>query len=56
MVLPRNQIHLDKWPIEFKRGGLFPKIWGPSQLPIYDASGLSVFRQVGKTYALFYYS
>ena len=48
-VLPRNQIHFDKWPTEFEKGGLFQKIWGTSELPTYDANGLSAFRQVEKT-------
>ena len=51
-VLLRNQIHWDKWPTEFEKGGPFQKIWGPSGLPIYDANGLSAFRQVAKTYEL----
>ena len=48
-VLPRNQIHWDKWPTEFGKGGPFHKIWGPSGLPINDANSLSAFRQVEKT-------
>ena len=47
-VLPRNQIHWDKWPTEFEKGGPFQKIWGPSEVPIYDTNGLSAFRQVEK--------
>ena len=27
-VLPRNQIHLNKWPTKFENGGPFQKIWG----------------------------
>ena len=48
-VLPRNQIHWDKWPSDIEKGGPFQKIWDPSELPIYDANGLSAFRQVEKT-------
>ena len=48
-VLPRNQIHWDKWLTEFEKGWRFQKIWGPSGLPIYDANSLSAFRQVEKT-------
>ena len=48
-VLPRNQIHWDKWPTEFEKVGPFQKIRGASELPIYDANGLSAFRQVEKT-------
>ena len=48
-VLPRNQIHWDKWPTEFEKGGPFQKIWDPSELPIYDANGLLAFRQDEKT-------
>ena len=29
-VLPRYQIHWDKWPTEFEKDGPFKKIWGPS--------------------------
>ena len=48
-ILARNQIHWDKWPTDFNKGGPFQKIWGPSELPVYDANGLSAFRQVEKT-------
>ena len=48
-VLPRNQIQWDKWPSELVKGGPFQKIWGPTELPIYDANGLAAFRQVEKT-------
>ena len=43
-VLPRIQIHWDKWPTEFEKGGLFQKIWGPSELSIDDANGLLALR------------
>ena len=43
-LLPRIQIHWDKWPREFEKGGPFQKIWGPSELPSYDANCLSAFR------------
>ena len=48
-VLPRNQIHWDKWPTEFEKGGPFQKLSGPSELPIYHVNGLPAFRQVEKT-------
>ena len=48
-VLPRNQIHRDEWPTEFEKGGPFKKLWGHSELSVYDANGLSTFRQVEKT-------
>ena len=48
-VLPKNQIHWDKWPTEFGKGGPFQKIWAPSELPIYNANGISAFRQLKKT-------
>ena len=48
-VLPRNQINWDKWPTELEKCGPFQKIWGPSELPIYDINGFSAFRQVEKT-------
>ena len=47
-VLPRNQIHWDKWPTELEKCGPFQKIWGPSELPIDDINGFSAFRQVEK--------
>ena len=43
-VLPRIQIQWHKWPTEFEKGGPFQKIWGPSELPTYDANDLSAFR------------
>ena len=55
-VLPKIQIHWEKWPTEFEKGGPFQKKWGPGELPIYDANGLSAFGQVGKTKALLDYS
>ena len=42
-VLPKIQIHWDKWPTGFEKGGPFQKIWGPSELSIYDANGFSTF-------------
>ena len=48
-VLPRNQICCDKWPTELEKVGPFQKTWGPSEFPMYDAKGLSAFRQVEKT-------
>ena len=45
-VLPRYQIHWDKWPTEFEKDGPFQKIWGPCEIPIFDANGLSAFKQV----------
>ena len=42
-------------PLSLKKVG-HHKIWGPSELPIYDANGLSAFRQVEKTWELLNYS
>ena len=42
-VLPKIQIHWDKWPTGFEKGGPFQKEWGPGELSIYDANGLSTF-------------
>ena len=47
----------DKWPTEFEKGGPFEKIWGPRELPIYDANCLQAFfKQVEKTWELLNYS
>ena len=42
-VLPRIQIHRDKWPSGFEKDGPFQKILGPSELSISDAKALSAF-------------
>ena len=43
-VLPRIQIHWEKWSTEFEKGGPFQKILDPNELPTYDANDLSAFR------------
>ena len=54
-VLPRNQIHWDKWPTGFEKVGHFRKYRALVNFP-YATNGWSALRQVGKTEGLLDYS